>query len=174
MDRTQKQEQIELIGDRFSRSAAAVLTDFRGLDVESMNALRAQFRAEGIEYKVVKNTLIQKAVKDEAFAESLDPHLVEPTAVAWAYDDPVAPARVAVNFAKDNEDLRVKCAVLDGDVLDPEAVKRLSKMPGRDEIRAKLLATFMAPAQGMVRLLAAAPTNFMYLLDARKRELGGE
>ncbi len=174
MNRTQKQAEVEAIKDRFGRMASAVLTDFRGLDVESINKLRREFGAvEGIEYKVVKNTLVKLAVKEEGYAENLDEHLAGPTAIAWSYEDPVAPAKVAVDFAKDNEKLKVKCAVIEGDVLDEEGVKQLSKMPGKDEIKSQLLATFMAPANEFVRLVAAAPTNFVYLLEARKRELEG-
>ncbi len=172
MERTQKQVEIEKIKDRFGRMATAVLTDFRGLDVETLNALRRKFdEVENIEYKVVKNTLVKLAVEEEGYAENLAEHLQGPTAIAWSYEDPVAPAKVVVDFAKDNEKLKIKCAVLDGDVLDESGVEQLSKMPGKDQIKSQLLATFMAPAQGLVRLLNAGPQNFAYLIDARKKQL---
>jgi large subunit ribosomal protein L10 len=174
VDRAQKQSQVAEIQDRFGKMAVAVLTDFRGLDVESINELRREFDKAEVEYKVVKNTLVKRAIGDEAYAEGLAEHLVGPTGIAWSYEDPVAPARVAAEFAKANEKLKIKCAVLDGEVLDGPGVIALSKMPGKDEIKAKLLATFMAPAQQMVRLLAAAPTNFVHLLNARKESLGSE
>jgi large subunit ribosomal protein L10 len=171
MKREQKSEQISEIQDRFSRMAGAVLTDFRGLNVANMTALRDEFRKVGVEYRVVKNTLFNLAVKDQPFVEALSAHLNGPTAVAWSYDDPAAPARVAVGFAKRNNNLKIKCAVLDGRVLEGNSVVELSKMASKEEIQSQLLATFMAPAQGFVRLMAAAPTNFVYLLDARRREL---
>ena len=174
MNRTQKQAEIDVIKDRFGRMASAVITDYRGLDVESINKLRRAFdKYEGIEYRVVKNTLVKLAIKEDGFSQKLEAYLAGPTAIAWSYEDPVAPAKVSVDFAKDNDKLQVKCAVLDGEVLDEEGVKQLSKMPGKDEIKAQLLATFMAPAYSMVRLLVAAPTNFLYLMEARKRELEG-
>lgn len=154
--------------------ASVVLTDFRGLDVETVDKLRREFDKVAVEYKVVKNTLVKRAISGNVYADDLCPYLAGPTAVAWSYEDPVAPAKVAVEFAKTNEKLKVKCAVLDGKVLGESEVVALSKMPGKDQIRAMLLATFMAPAQQMVRLLAAAPTNFVYLLNARKNALGGE
>jgi large subunit ribosomal protein L10 len=172
MDRIQKQTEVTAIQDRFNRMASAVLADFRGLDVETINDLRrALGEVEGIEYRVVKNTLTKLAVKEQDYAGGLEEHLAGPTAIAWSYEDPVAPARVMVNFAKDNENLKIKCAVLDGDVLDLDGVTQLSKMPGKDEIKSMLLATFIAPATDMVRLLSAAPTNFAYLLEARKSSL---
>lgn len=172
MDRVQKETQIAEIKDRFGKMASAIVTDFRGLDVETLNSLRREFDKASIEYKVVKNTLVKRAVGEEAYAEALSGHLAGPTAIAWSYEDPVAPAKVIADFAKTNEKLKIKCGVLDGEVLSEPQVIQLSKMPGKDEIKSQLLATFMAPAQTMVRLLAAAPTNFMYLLNARKSALG--
>ena len=172
MDRGQKQAQVAEIKDRFGRMASAVVTDFRGLDVESINALRREFFKADVEYKVVKNTLVKRAIGEEEYAEGLSGFLAGPTAIAWSYEDPIAPAKVIVDFAKTNEKLKIKCAVLDGQVLDEAKVQELAKMPGKDEIKGKLLATFMAPAQQMVRLLAAGPTNFLYLLNAKKNALG--
>ncbi len=171
MNREQKQEQIADIQDRFGRMASAVVTDFRGLDVEAMTALRDEFRKVGADYKVIKNTLFGIAVKDEPYREALESHLNGPTAVAWSYEDPAAPAKVAVGFAKTNENLKIKCAVLDGEVLAGQDVIDLSKMPGKEELLGSLLATFMAPAQEFVRLVAAPATNLVYLLDARRRQL---
>jgi large subunit ribosomal protein L10 len=174
VDRAQKEAQVAEIQDRFGKMASAVLTDFRGLDVEKLNELRREFDKVSVEYKVVKNTLVKRAIGDEGYADGLSSYLAGPTAIAWSYEDPVAPAKVVADFSKANEKLKIKCAVLDGEILDETKVIALSKMPGKDEIKATLLATFMAPAQQMVRLLAAAPTNFMYLLNARKNALGGE
>jgi large subunit ribosomal protein L10 len=174
MDRVQKETQVAEIKDRFGRMASAIVTDFRGLDVETLNSLRREFDKVSIEYKVVKNTLVMRAVGDEGYAEKLSGYLAGPTAIAWSYEDPVAPAKVLADFTKTNEKLKIKCAVLDGQILSAPQVVQLSKMPGKNEIKAQLLATFMAPAQTMVRLLAAAPTNFLYLLNARKSALGEE
>ena len=172
MDRVQKEAQVAEIKERFGRMASAVVTDFRGLDVDTLNSLRREFDKASVEYKVVKNTLVMRAVGEAGYAEQLSGHLAGPTAIAWSYEDPVAPAKVVADFAKNNEKLKIKCAVLDGEVLSEPQVIQLSKMPGKDEIKAQLLATFMAPAQTMVRLLAAGPTNFLYLLNARKSALG--
>jgi large subunit ribosomal protein L10 len=174
MNREQKQEQIAAIQERFGRMASAILTDFRGLDVEAVTELRDEFRKLGVEYRVVKNTLFDLAVKEQPYHDELAAHLNGPTAVAWSFDDPAAPAKVVVAFAKNHEQLDIKCGVLDGQVLDDAGVVELSKMPGKEELLSKVLATFMAPAQGFVRLLAAAPTNFVYLLEARRNQLEGK
>ncbi len=171
MLRSEKQIQIEQIRERFGRAASAVLTDFRGLDVESINALRREFEKVDVEYKVVKNTLTKIALKEQAYLANMEEHLAGPTAIAWSYEDPVSSAKVIVDFVKTNEKLKIKCGVLEGEVVDAQGVHALSKMPGKDELKATLLATFMAPAQGMVRLLAAPAQNFVYLLSARQRQL---
>lgn len=172
MDRVQKEAQVAEIKARFGRMASAVVTDFRGLDVESINQLRREFFKANVEYRVVKNTLVKRAVGGEEYGDGLSGFLAGPTAIAWSYEDPIAPAKVVAEFAKNNDKLKIKCAVLDGEILDEARVQELAKMPGKDEIKAQLLATFMAPAQQMVRLLAAGPTNFLYLLNARKSALG--
>ena len=171
MNKAQNTAEIAEIADRFSRSACAVVTDFRGLNVESMTELRNEFRKVGVEYKVVKNKLIGLALNEEKYTSQLAPHLKEPTAIAWSYDDPAAPAKVVMAFAKKNAKLKVKCAILDGQVISESDVDALAKMPGKNELLASLLATFMAPATEFVRLLAAPATNFVYLLDARRRQL---
>lgn len=171
MDREQKRAEVAGIKDRFERMTSAVLTDFRGLNVETMTQLRDEFRKVGVEYRVLKNTLFDLAIKEQPYHDELATHLTGPTGVAWSYEDPAAPARVAVGFAKDHEALKIKCAVLEGEVLEGQRVVDLSKMPGKSELLGKLLATFMAPAQGFVRLLAAAPSSFVCLLDARRRQL---
>jgi len=170
MNRQEKTAQIAEIKGRFGRMASAVFTDFRGLDVGAMTRLRNQFRAAGVEYKVVKNTLLGLAVGEERFYDRLSRHLIGPTAVAWSYEDPSVAAKVAVGFAKENDKLKIKCAVVDGDVIEGQAVVDLSRMAGKPELLGMLLATFMAPAQEFVRLMAAAPQNFVYLLDARRRK----
>lgn len=171
MDRAQKKQEIGELRERFDRMASAVFTDFRGLDVETINSLRSKFRQKAVEYKVVKNTLVKQALADKDFVGKLSDYLHGPSAVAWSYEDPSAPAKVALDFAKDHKQLQVKCAILDGEILDGKGVENLSKLPSKDELLGKLLMTFMAPATEFVRLMAAAPTNFLYVMQARKREL---
>jgi large subunit ribosomal protein L10 len=171
-----KQEQIDLIKDRFARATAAVLVDFRGLNVSKTTELRNAFRKVGVEYKVLKNTLIEKAVKgtkldDEKFTSNL----VGQTGIAWSYEDPSAAAKVLRDFRKDEAvaaKIAIKCGVVENLVLEgPRVETEFASMPGKDEIRAMLLAQLLAPAQSLVRQLNAAGQNFSYVLDARRRQL---
>lgn len=171
MLRKEKQTEIATLKDRFARMVSAVFVDYNGLDVASVTALRDQLREQDIEYKVVKNTLTKLAVKDNPWASDLDEALTGMTAIAWSYEEPGAAAKVFKAFSKNNDNLKVKAGLIDGKVIDGTTVLgQLATMPGRDELRAMLLATLQAPSQQFVQQLAAPVQNFMYLLTARKEQ----
>jgi large subunit ribosomal protein L10 len=167
MERAGKDKIIDLVKDRMSRMTSLVLTDFRGLTVSESTALRDEFRKVGVEYRVVKNTFVKKAIKGTAI-EALSKFLVGPTGLAWCYEDPSAAAKVVKAYKKTNEKLQVKCGVIESQIFPAKAVEEvMATMPGKQEIRATLLATLQAPAIGLIRLLNAPPQNFAYLLQAK-------
>lgn len=181
MSQTQasKAEQIDAIRDAFSRATSAVLVNFRGLDVSSVTDLRVSFRDAGVDYKVVKNTLLKLAIKDTPIdTPEFADVLVGETAVAWSYEDPSAAAKILKEFRKDDVKagkLQIKCAVLENEFMAANRVEtELATMPGKDEVRAMLLAQLLAPAQSLVRQLSAPGQNLVYALDARMRQQGGE
>jgi len=175
MDKNQKQNAIGELKQRFDRMTSLVLLDYKGINVETVTKLRAEFRKAGVEYKVAKNTLVKQALKGTKLLDVLAPHLRGMTAFAWSYEDPSAAAKVVKSFLKDNEGkIGVRGGVIDGTVLDSKGVtEQLATMPGKDELRASLLATMQAPLQQFVMLLNAPAQNFAYLLDAKHREMGG-
>lgn len=173
---SQKTAQVDAIRERFERATSAVLLQFRGLDVAAVTALRVDFRKAGVDYKVVKNTLVKLAIADTALdTEEFTSNLVGETAIAWSYEDPSAAAKIVRDFRKNQEQadkLHVKCAVLEDAVMAASRVEtELASMPGKDEIRAMLLAQLMAPAQSLVRQLTAPAQNFAFVVDARARQL---
>jgi large subunit ribosomal protein L10 len=173
--RTNKSAQIAEVKTRFERMTSAVLLDYKGITVETATELRAQFRKAGVEYKVVKNTLVKHAIKGTSYASGLDASLTGMTGIAWSYEDPSAAAKVVKAFKKDRgeagEKLKVKAGVIDGSVLDASRVENeLATMPGKDELRSKLLATFQAPLQQFVALLQAPAQNFVYALVAKEQK----
>ena len=176
MDRELKTTQISEIRARFDKMTAAVFLDFKGMSVEQATKLRAEFRKAGVEYAVCKNTLVKLALKDVAGADKLGKALTGMTGIAWSYEDPSTGAKVVKAFRKDAgaaEKLKVKAGLVDGQVLDAQAVEgQLAMMPGKDELRAQLLATLQAPLQQFVALLQAPPQNFVYLLAAKERASG--
>lgn len=174
MHKSEKETQVAEIRGRFERMSSAVFVDFTGMTVQDVTQLRNTFRAKGIEYKVVKNTLVQQALHGRPWLSGLDAVLVGMTGVAWSYEEPSAAARILKEFCKTNEKLKVKAGVLDDQVLGAAAVQeQLALLPNKDEARAMLLATMLAPAQTMVRLLNAPAQQLVGVLDAKKRKEAG-
>ncbi len=171
MLRSQKVEQVEDIRDRFSRMTSAVFVDYGGMTVEQVGKLRDVFREKGVEYKVVKNTLVRQALEKESYIDALGDALRGMTAIAWSFEEPSAAARVVKEFRKGNDKLKVKAGVLEGTVLDAQAVEnQLALLPSKDEARAMLLATLMAPAQNLVMLLNAPARELVGVMAAKQRK----
>lgn len=173
-----KQDEVALIREKFDKASTAVFLDFRGVNVEQITSLRSEFRKAGVEYRVVKNTLVKIALKGTAFDnKEVAAQLKGNTGIAWSFEDPSAAAKVvkafrAVNDA--NAKLGIKCGVVDAKVMPGAQVESvLATMPGKNELRAMLLATLQAPAANLVRLLQAPAQNLAYLLDAHKRKQEG-
>lgn len=163
----EKQQIAEDLRERFSKSAIIVLTDYKGLDVAAMNDLRRKLRAEEIEYRVAKNTLLIRASEDNDGALIQD-FFKGPSAVALSYDDPVAPAKVLAQFAKENQKLEIKIGVMNGKVLDADAINALAKLPSREVLLGQLLATLNAVPTSFVRTMAEVPRGFVNVLAALK------
>lgn len=173
-----KQQEVTDIREKFEKATTAVLLDFKGVNVEQLTNLRSEFRKAGVEYRVVKNTLVRIALKGTAFESAdLDAQLKGQTGIAWSFEDPSAAAKVIKSFRATNDanqKLNVKCGVVDAKVMPgPQVESVLATMPGKDELRAQLLATLQAPAQNLVRLLQAPSQNLTYLLDAYRRKQEG-
>ncbi|MBK6519043.1 MAG: 50S ribosomal protein L10 [Polyangiaceae bacterium] len=169
MDRNQKHALAAQVKDKFGRMTSAVLVDYQGLTVEAVTKLRNEFRKQGVEYRVVKNTLIKQAIAGQPWADAFGKTLTGMTGVAWSYEDPSAAAKVVKAFRKDNEKLKIKGGLVDGQIVPADRVETdLANMPGKDELRAQLLATLQAPLVQLVQLLAAPAQNFAYLLKAKE------
>jgi large subunit ribosomal protein L10 len=171
MERKQKETLTSEVKDRFGKMSSVVVLDFKGLTVDAVTKLRNEFRKSGVEYRVVKNTLIKQAIKGQPWADAFGKTLVGMTGVAWSYEDPSAAAKVVKAFRKDNEKLKIKAGLIDGQLVAGDRVESdLANMPGKDELRAQLLMTFQAPSQQFVQLLSAPATNFAYLLKAKEEK----
>ena len=172
MERAAKEENIGALKADLAKAASLVLADFRGLPVKVDTGVRREFRLNGCRYQVVKNTLLGLAVKGTKM-EGIESMLAGPTAIAYSFEDPAAPAKIAAKIAKAEEKFIIKGGYVDGKALDAKGVEQLSNLPGRDELRATFLATLLAVPQNFLRLLNASPQNFMYLLAAREEALKG-
>jgi len=172
MDRAGKQEILGEIKEAFSNVASIVIADYRGITVPVVTTMRDDFRKAGCHYRVIKNSLVKIAVKGSKM-EPMSQLMVGTTAVIWSNEIPQTPAQIALKWAKDEPKFVIKGGYYEGQLLDAAGVDALAKMPGKAEIRASMLMTFLAAPQSFVMQLAAGPQNFAYLIDARKRSLGG-
>lgn len=174
MERSQKAQQISFISERFSKAKAAFLVDFKGMTVEQVTNLRKSLRKENSEMRVVRNTLAKLALKDHpAISEAISEDLVGTNAVVFAFGDASAPAKTLSSFAKDIEVMQLKGGVMEGKKLSAESIKYLATLPSKEVLRAQLLGLMQAPAAKFVRTLAAAPSGFLTLLNAKKEKLEG-
>lgn len=175
MTREEKVAKAAVIRERIDRASSMVFLDFGGVNVGLITDLRQRFRKVGIDYEVVKNNVVKKALEGHPLEETdLGARLTGMTGIAWAYEDPSAAAKIVRAFRKEGdaqEKLEIKCGVLDNELLDANEVENtLATLPGKDEIRAMLLAQLMAPAESLVRQLNAPGQNLAYALDAYERK----
>jgi large subunit ribosomal protein L10 len=171
---TEKKVQIvESLQETFSRSRAVVLTDYRGLTTTEMNELRSKFREAGVEYKVVKNSLAQLAVKQAAMADLADV-FVGPIAIAFDFADSPVVAKVLMEYIRATKSiLGIKGGFLAERVLTPEEVETLAKLPSRPELVGQVLAGIQSPLYGLVNVLAGPIRGMVGVLQARIRQLEG-
>jgi len=165
----EKKKIVENLQDRFSKSSIVILTDYKGLDVASINDLRRKLREENVEFQVVKNTLLTRA-SAETDVDLIKARFKGSSAVALSYDDAIAPAKVLTNFAKDYEALEIKVGVLNGQVLELNDIKALSALPSRDQLLGKLVSALNAVPASFVRTLSEIPKKLLYVLLAVKEQ----
>ncbi len=169
MARPDKVQVVEEVKERLSRVQGAVIADYRGLNVAEVTELRKQLREAGVEYKVLKNTLTIRAAR-EAGVENIIPLLTGPTAIAFGYDDPVVAAKIISDFSKDHKALEVKGGLLDGELLDIDGVKALADLPSREVLLGQVVRGMQAPIAGMVNVLQGNIRNFVYALEAVRKQ----
>jgi large subunit ribosomal protein L10 len=168
--RPEKVAVVDEVRDKFANADAAVLTEYRGLNVPQLAALRAALRESGGELKVYKNTLVRFAARDLGF--EIDDLLNGPTAIAFATradskpGDPVGVAKVLRKYASDHNALVIKGGVLSGKRLSVDDVKALADVAPREQLLAELAGLMAAPLQQFVNLLDAVPRDFVYALNA--------
>lgn len=165
MDRSQKEELVSQMRDTLQQAASVIVARQTGLTVAEATQLRRDMRGAGAEFKVLKNTLAQIAIKGTTL-EGINPYLEGPTAIGYS-QDPVAAARVLSKFAEKNDRLSIVGGFLDGQVLDAQAVKDLANLPSLNELRSKIIGVISAPATKLAVLSKEPARRVAYLLAAR-------
>ncbi len=167
MARPEKIAAVESVADIFKDARSVVLNDFTGLDVQKISKLRALCRENNIEFKVVKNTLARRGVR-ETGAAALEEYFEGPTALAVSRDSENQGAKILAEFAKEYEAPKFKAGFVDGNVIDANAVLTLSKLPSREELLSMVLAGLQSPASGLVSVMQGPLRSLVGVLNQIK------
>jgi large subunit ribosomal protein L10 len=165
LGRADREKQIQELHELFSGLEMAILTDYRGMSVEALTTFRTKLREVDARFRVVKNTLSIRAA-DGTPLEVLKDQFTGPVAILYSSSDPVAPAKVLVEFMKTSDHLEPKIGVLSGKIIGSDDFKRLASMPDRQTMLGQALASMSAPTTNFVRTLSEIPASLVRVLDA--------
>ncbi|MGN6485101.1 MAG: 50S ribosomal protein L10 [Thermomicrobiales bacterium] len=172
MPTPQKATEIAELTDRFSRAQLAVIADYRGLSVSSLQDFRARIKPMDAEFRVAKNTLTRIA-SEQAGIQGLAPKLEGPTAILFAYGDIAGAAKALGDYARSSRILQVRAGVLDGQILTASDVEAIASLPPREELLGKLVNLLASPMARTVGVLSGPSRSVAYLLNSRIEALGG-
>ena len=158
-----KSQVVAEIVEKLQKSSSTIVVDYKGLTVEEVTELRKKMREAGVEYKVYKNTLVRRAAQEVGITEFNDELLVGTNAIAFGYEDPIAPARVIKDFMEAHPKMQLKMGVVEGEFYNESQIVEFANIPSREVLLAKLLGSLKAPM-----------SNFVYLLDALIKEKEGQ
>lgn len=167
MKKTDKKELVSALSEEIKSADALFLANYKGLTFPQLTAVRASLKAQGSDFKVVKNTLLKIALHNNDIT-ALDDHMKEPTAAAIVTGDVAAAAKEFKKFAKTYDKFVIKCGYLDGNALTANDVNTLADLPSREELLAKMLGSMNAPVVNFVSLLANIPRSLLNVLNAVK------
>lgn len=165
MKRPEKEKIVEQVAEKMKRAQGVYFTEFQGMTVEQSQTLRNELRKAGIEYKVVKNTLIKKAIERANLSDKLFSALKNTTAIAFGYDDPIAPAKILKKFAEENEKLKFKGASIDGQVFDHTQLGTIASMTNKTENIGKAIGIINQTIAGVPMTINAVMRNLVNVLD---------
>jgi large subunit ribosomal protein L10 len=168
-----KKQVVSEVKEDLQQAKTAIVTDYRGLNVEQVTKLRRALYAENVKYVVVKNTLATIAAR-EAGVESLETYLAGPTAIAYGFDDPVIPAKLLTKFAKEFDKLEIKGGLLEGTLIDPALIKVLADLPAREVLLAQVAGAFAAPMTSFAGVAQGILRKFVGTLDAVREKKAAE
>ena len=171
MTRTEKEKQVAEIEEKIREAKITIFSNFCGLNVQDMEQLRTQFREANVEYKVYKNTLIQRAYKG---SQEITEFLKEPTALTFGTDDVSVPAKILVKFAKNKPALKIKGGLIDEQVVDKSAVSSLAELPSRDVLLAQVVLGIQAPLSGLMNVLNGSLVKLVMVLKAIETKKNNE
>ena len=164
-------EAVESLSEKIKSSSALYFTKYTGMNVEKASELRQSFNDNSIEFLVSKNTLMKIAIEKAGLNKDLfDEFLSGQIAVAYAWDDPTAPARVIKNFTKENECLEVVGLYFDGQLYNPDKYNEIASLPSKEELLTKVVISLNYPMTSILYCLQSAMLNFVNVLNNLKEQ----
>ncbi len=166
MIKSEKQEMIERIKERFQASSSAICIEFRGVNVDTVTQFRRELQEVSGEYQVVKNTLAKRAINDTSFQE-LSQYLVGPTGVVFCPQEAAESAKVVTKYVNETKGaFQIKGGVVEGTLFDADGIKQVAKLPSRQELLSQLVTSLQSPMSGLVSTLGGVTREFVYTLQA--------
>ncbi|MFC1496237.1 50S ribosomal protein L10 [Candidatus Margulisiibacteriota bacterium] len=169
--RKEKKQAVTAVKEIIDKSPSFYITKYSGMTVKQITELRQELRKSGGQYKVIKNSVSTRALPA---IEEIQKELSGPIAIVFTGDDPVDPAKKLVSFIKENEKPEIIGGVVDNNYLGQNDIIKLSKLPSKEELLAKMLASMNSPIYGFVNVLAGSMRKLVYALNAIKANKGGE
>jgi large subunit ribosomal protein L10 len=164
LTKKQKEDQVEALVNEIGKHSVVLLSDFTGMSVETATEIRRRFREKSVTFRVVKNTLARRALK-EIGAADLAEHLKGPNAVVLSEGDPVAPAKILVEFEKKGDTPKIRNGWVESHVVTAAEIRRMADLPSREQLLAQIAAGFQAPVSNFARLLSEMLRRLVSTLD---------
>lgn len=168
MNINDKKEVVKQVREKFEASQAFFITHNLGLTAQQVTALRKDVRSNGGELKVIKNTLLKRAIENLSYHKDVDQYLVGPVAVAFSYEDPAAVAKAVLKYVDEKKRFEVISGIYGSKAISVQQITALSKLPGKKELIAQTVRTIAAPLQNFMGVLSAVPRDFVNVLTAIK------
>ena len=170
LSKDSKKEILKDLIEKLKESKGVVLTDYQGMNVSQISSLRNELKEKRVEFKIVKNTLLEKA-SEELNVEDLTKDLIGCTAMAFCSDDGIAPAKLLKEYFKKNKiDLRIKSGLIDGRVFSPEKIIEIASLPSKDVLIAQMINGIKSPLYSLVFILQGPLRGLIYTLEAVKKQ----
>lgn len=173
LTRAQKEARVAELTKELEGKNVVLLGDFTGMDVATATEMRSKFRAASVDFRVVKNTLAKRAMKDAGLSDLVS-HMTGPNGFVLAQGDPAEAAKILVEFEKGKKTPQIRTGIIDAAIVTAEEIRRIAELPSRDVLLAQIAAGFQAPVAGLARLLHELSRKLVATLDAVAKQKGAE
>lgn len=171
MKKAEKEQVVAEVSELISGASSLFFTDFTGMTVAESNELRRELQKSGVKYRVIKNTLAKKALKETPYGEKTFEYLSGPTAIAFGIEDPVAPARVLKKYFDKSQKPKTKVFVVEKEVFDGKRLSEFASMPSKNELVASILGSLQSPVAGVAGSISQVIRDLASVIDEVSKKL---